>query len=131
MERSMRDRHDALDQVRLCQLQLPISVELELATHRLNHRCLRSLGHRTPCQVYHDPARPLRLHGLSRQRIFRDVCQQFWHYVETMPVRNRHTLSAAWRLVVESWLRRQGWIAVSAKTKNHVSTDSEPFFSQN
>ena len=131
MERSMRDLHDALDQVRLCQLQLPISVELELATHRLNHRCLRSLAHRTPCQVYHDPARRLRLHGLSRQRIFRDVFQQFWHYVETMPVRNRHTLSAAWRLVVESWLRRQGWIAVSAKTKNHVSTDSEPFFSQN
>ena len=48
----------------------------ELATHRLNHRSLRSLGHRTPCQVYHDPARRLRLHGLSRQRIFRDVFEQ-------------------------------------------------------
>lgn len=131
MERSMRDLHAALDHVRLGQLQLPLSVELELATHRLNHRCLRSLAHRSPCQVYHDPARRLRLHGLSRQKIFREVFAQFWQYVETMPERNRHTINAAWRLVVESWLRRQGWISVTEKHKTHVSTDSEPFFSQN
>lgn len=131
MERSMRDLHEALDHVRLRALQLPISLDLELATHRLNHRCLRSLSHRTPCQVYYDPARRLRLHGQSRQRIFREVFEQFWQYQETMPERNRHTLSAAWRLVVETWLRRQGWIVVSAKTKTNVSTDSEPFFSQN
>jgi transposase InsO family protein len=131
MERSMRDLHAALDHVRLSQLQLPLSVDLELATHRLNHRCLRSLGHLTPCQVYHDPARRLRLHGLSRQRIFREVFDQFWQYIETMQERNRHTFNAAWRLVVETWLRRQGWISVSVKTKTIVSTNSKPFFSQN
>lgn len=131
MERSMRDLHDALDQVRLHQPQLPFGVQVELATHRLNHRSLRSLGHRTPCQVYHDPARRLRLHGLSRQRIFREVFEQFWYYIETMPQRNRHTLNAAWRLIVESWLRRQGWISVTAKPKTIVSTNSEPFYSQN
>jgi len=131
MERSMRDLHDALDRARSGALRLPIAVDLELVTHRLNHRCLRSLAHRTPCQVYHDPARRLRLHGLSRQRIFREVFEQFWQYVATMPERNRHTVNAAWRLVVETWLRRQGWISVTAKTKTNVSTDSEPFFSQN
>jgi hypothetical protein len=131
IERSMRDLHQALDEVRRQQFQLPLSLDLELATHRLNHRCLRSLGHRTPCQVYHDPARRLRLHGATRQKFFREVFEQFWQYVETMPERNRHTLSAAWRLVVETWLRRQGWIVVSPKSKTHVSTDSEPFFSQN
>lgn len=131
IERSMRDLHDALHQVRLHQPQLPLCVELELAAHRLNHRSLRSLGHRTPCQVYHDPARRLRLHGLSRQRFFRDVFAQFWQYTQTMPERNRHTLNAAWRLVVETWLRRQGWISVTAKSKTNVSTDSEPFYSQN
>lgn len=131
MERSLRDLHDALDHVGLSRRQLPLRVGLELATQRLNHRCLRSLAYRTPCQVYHDPARRVRLHRLSRQRIFREVFEQFWQYVETMPKRNHHTFNAAWRLVVETWLRRQGWISVTDKPKTNVSTDSEPFFSQN
>ena len=131
IERNMRDLQDALDQRRLNALQIPMSVEVELATHQLNHRRLRSLRNRTPCQVYHDPARRLRLHGASRQRIFREVFEQFWHYVECMPDRNRHTTNAAWRLVVETWLRRQGWISVTAKSKTNVSTDSNAFFSQN
>ena len=127
----MRDLHEALDQRRLRTLPVPLSVEVELATHQLNHRRLRSLQNRTPCQVYHDPARHIRLHGASRQRIFREVFEQFWHYVECMSVRNHHTLNAAWRLVVETWLRRQGWISVTAKSKTNVSTDSNAFFSQN
>jgi hypothetical protein len=131
IERSMRDLQDALDQRRLNALQVPMSIEVELATHQLNHRRLRSLGRRTPCQVYHDPARRLRLHGASRQRIFREVFDQFWQYIQCMPVRNRHTTNAAWRLVVETWLRRQGWITVTEKTQPNVSTDSKPFFSQN
>src|SRR5262249_40905176 len=47
-----------------------------------------------------------------------------------MPERNRHTTSAAWRLVVETWLRRQGWISVKEKQQTNVSTDSKPSFSQ-
>jgi len=131
MERNMRDLHEAVDQQRLKTLQVPVSVEVELATHQLNHRWLRSLHNRTPCQVYHDPARRLRLHGASRQRIFREVFEQFWYYVECMSDRNPHTLNAAWRLVVETWLRRQGWISVTTKSKTNVSTDSNAFFSQN
>jgi len=104
---------------------------VELATHQLNHRRLRSLDQRTPCQVYHDPARRLRLHGASRQKIFREVFDQFWQYIQCMSVRNRHTTNAAWRLVAGTWLRRQGWIAVAEKTQTNVSTDSNPFLSQN
>jgi hypothetical protein len=131
MERSMRDLHDQLDQRLLRALEVPMSIEVELATHQLNHRSLRSLGRRTPCQVYHDPTRRLRLHGASRQKIFREVFDQFWQFIQCMPVRNRHTINAAWRLVVETWLRRQGWISVTEKTQTNVSTDSNPFFSQN
>jgi hypothetical protein len=131
MERNMRDLHDALDRRRLSALEVPMSVEVELATHQLNHRRLRSLGRQTPCQVYHDPARRVRLHGASRQRIFREVFEQFWQYVQCMPERNRHAINAAWRLVVETWLRRQGWITVTEKSQTNVSTDSKPFFSQN
>jgi hypothetical protein len=131
MERNMRDLQDALDQRRLSALQVPMSVEVELVTHQLNHRRLRSLGRQTPCQVYHDPARRIRLHGASRQRIFREVFEQFWQYVQCMPERNHHATNAAWRLVVETWLRRQGWISVTEKPKTNVSTDSKPFYSQN
>jgi hypothetical protein len=46
-----------------------------------------------------------------------------------MPVRNRHTTDAAC-LVVETWLRGQGWITVTEKAQTNVSTDSKPFFSQ-
>ena len=131
IERNMRDLQAALDQRRLGALQVPISVEVELATHQLNHRRLRSLGRQTPCQVYHDPARRLRLHGASRQKIFREVFEQFWQFVQCMPDRNRHHLTAAWRWIVETWLRRQGWITVKEKPQPKVSTNSKPFFSQN
>lgn len=131
IERSMRDLHGALDLRRWQALHLPLTTEMELVTHQLNHRRLRSLRNLTPCQVYHDPARRIRLHGASRQKIFREVFETFWQFVDTMPNRNRHTINAAWRLVVETWLRRQGWISVTAKPKNNVSTDSKHFYSQN
>src|SRR6185436_7725252 len=131
MERSIRDLQDALYARRLQALQVPMSVEVELVTHQLNHRRLRSLGQRHPCQVYHETARSIRLHGASRQRIFREVFEQFWHIVQCMPVPNRHTTNAAWRWIVESWLRRQGWITVTAKPTTNVSTNSKTFFSQN
>ena len=131
IERNMRDLQHALDQRALRTLQVPMTVEVELVTHQLNHRRLRSLANLTPCQVYHDPARRIRLHGASRQRIFREVFEQFWHYVECMPERNLHAINAAWRLIVETWLRRQGWISVMAKFQTNVSTDSKCFRSQN
>lgn len=131
MERGMRDLHAALDERSLKALEVPMTIEVELATHQLNHRRLRSLRYKTPCQVYHDPDRRLRLHGASRQRIFRELLEQFWQYVQCMPERNHHSTNAAWRLIVEAWLRRQEWITVREKPQPNVSTNSNPFFSQN
>jgi hypothetical protein len=53
IERSMQDLQGALAARRLASLTLPtpIAVEVELVTHQLNHRRLRSLGGLTPCQV--------------------------------------------------------------------------------
>ena len=131
MERNMRDLQAAMDERRGQTLQVPMSVDVELVTHQLNHRHLRSLHHLTPCQVYHDPARRLRLHGAFRQKVFREVFEQFWYYIATMPNRNHHAINAAWRLIVETWLRRQGWISVKQKSKTYVSTDSKSFYSHN
>lgn len=131
IERGMQDLKNALSQRRRSSLQTALSVEVELATHQLNHRRRRSLGRLTPCQVFHDPARRLQLHGASRQKIFREVFAQFWHCLYVTPHENPHTTGALWRTVVETWLRRQGWISVTAKSKTAVSTDSEPFCSHN
>ena len=133
MERSMRDLKQALDARRADSLRngTPFVLEIELVTHQLNHRRLRSIGGLTPCQFYHDPHRRLRLHAATRERIFREVFDQYWQYAQCMPERTRHTLTAAWRLVVESWLRRQGWITVRQNQQPNVSTNSKPFFSQN
>jgi hypothetical protein len=133
IERSMRDLKDALDARREEALvkQTPLSLEVELVTHQLNHRRLRSLGGLTPCQLYHDPRHRMRLHAGTRESICRAIIEEYCQYVQCMPERTRHTLNAAWRLVVESWLRRQGWITVRQNNKPNVSTTSNPFFSQN
>ena len=133
MERGMRDLKAALDNQRLHDLltDIPLALEVRLATQDLNHRRLRSLGGLTPCQVYHDPSRRLRLHKASRDRIFREIFEQFWQLAQCMPVQNRHTLCAAWRLLVEDWLRRQQWICVRDSQQQNVSTTSPAFCSHN
>src|SRR5213596_2867199 len=133
MERGMRDLKAALDQQRMQALvkDVPMALEVELATHKLNHRHLRSLGGLTPCQVYHDPQRRLRIHGAVRDRIFREIFEQFWQLAQCMPERDRHSLNAGWRLIVEDWLRRQQWITVGENNQLKVSTNSKGFFSQN
>jgi hypothetical protein len=133
IERGMQDLHSALDyqHQRNLMLNLPMAVELELATHQLNHHPRRVLGGLTPCQVYHDPARRLRLHRAVRERFVRDIFEQFWQLAQCMPERNRRTLSAAWRLLVEDWLRGQQWISVRLNHQPNVSTNSNKFFSQN
>ncbi len=133
MERSMRDLKEALDACRAESLMrgAPFVMEVELVTHQLNHRRLRSIGGLTPCQLYHDPRRRLRLHTATRERIFREVFAEYWQYMQGMAERTRHNLNAAWRLVVESWLRRQGWITVGLNKQPNVSTNSKPFCSQN
>src|SRR5262249_35398511 len=75
MERSMRDLKDALDarQRDTLMKETPFVLQVELVTHQLNHRRLRSIGGLTPCQLYHDPCRRLRLHAATRERIFREV----------------------------------------------------------
>ena len=132
-ERAMQDLKKELDhQHQRALLQnAPLALELELATHELNHKPRRVLGGLTPCQVYHDPHRRLRLHGALRRRLFRGVLEQFWQIAQCMPERNRHTLNAAWRLLVEDWLRRHQWISVRANRQTNVSTNSNEFFSQN
>lgn len=132
VERGMRDLKAALNHRRLQQTTaIPIALEVELATHTLNHRKLRSLRGRTPCQVYHDPNHRLRLHAVARERILREIFEQFCQRAQCLPERNHHALNATWRQVVEDWLRCQGWITVRDNRQPNVSTHSNGFSSQN
>jgi hypothetical protein len=106
IERSMRDLQDALDRRRLSELQLPMSVQLELATHQLNHRRLRCLGHQTPCQVYHDPAQvnPTRQprHEVCQRRLNAGTASRLRTLLMRRKARLPHTqhpnaLPASWR----------------------------------
>lgn len=133
MERGMRDLKAALDKQRTQGLftNLPMALELQVVTHALNHRRLRSLGNLTPCQVFHDPNRRLRPHRAERERISREIFEQFWQIAQHMPERNQYTLRAAWRLLVQDWLRRQQWITIRDNQQQIVSTNSTAIFSQN
>ncbi len=106
----MRDLKDALNARRTDSSikQTPLVLEVEVVTHQLNRRRLRSIGALTPCQLYHDPRRRLRLHAAARESICRAIIEEYCQYVQCMPEQTRDSLNAAWRLVVESWLRRQG-----------------------
>ena len=66
-----------------------------------------------------------------RERIFREIFEQFRQFAQCMPERNRHSLNAGWRLIVEDLLRRQRWITVRENQQPKVSTHSEGFYSQN
>ena len=133
MERSMQDLKAMLDEQRLEEMvgRMPMAVELERATHKLNHRRLRSLGGRTPCQCYHAPEGRIRLHGAVRKQIFREIFGRYWHVAQTMPERTPHQLRATWRWVVEEWLRRHQWILVRTNQHKPVSTISTDFHSHN
>lgn len=133
MERSMQDLKWVLDEQRLTGLvaAMPMALELELATHKLNHRRLRVLRGRTPCQCFHDPQGRVKLHGAVRKQIFREIFGRYWQLAQCMPERNPHNLNAAWRWVVEDWLRCQNWIAVRSNKPKPVSTNSNGFCSHN
>jgi transposase InsO family protein len=107
------------------------AVTVETTVHELNHRSRRSLKGRTPCACFHDPARHLRWNRRQRQKIFRLLYQEFWRRIENMVNRNHHTLAAAWRSTVETWLRCQGLITIRHRPNKKVSTTFPQFWSHN
>jgi len=102
---------------------------LENTLHHLNHKNRRSLQGRTTCACFHDPQQRLRLTKRQRRDIFRLLCRQFWQRLKTMTPPNHHAYAALWRHTVESWLRRQGLIAI--RLNQNVSTILPKILSHN
>jgi len=134
-ERNMQDLHAELDRIQLRRRSVPalLVLDAELAAHNLNHRRLRSLEGTTPCHFHHDAKTRLWISRPARDRICREILEDYWQIIQCMPERNRHRKNAVWRHVVESWLVRQGWIIVrdNRNQNQNVSTNLNGFLSQN
>jgi len=105
-------------------LQGILATYLELLTHEFNHKANRLLAGRTPCQVWN--CERIRFSRRERQQIFRLLYGDFSRTIGSMSTLNHRVFAAAWRLTVESWLRRQGLIRVDEpltqqKSVNHFS----------
>jgi transposase InsO family protein len=134
MEKGIRDLKSALIQrEQLVQTSTAdFSLSVEATVHALNHSPRRCLRGRTACAVFHDQAQHLRWTRRQRQTIFRLLLQDFGATIGSMANDgNHHRPATAWRITVESWLRRQGLISVSQNQNPKVSTTLNIFWSQN
>lgn len=98
----------------------------ESAAHDLNHGAQRSLGGRTPCDLYHNPALRLPLDHRSRDRILRLLVADYCTTLQSMADLDHRRTAALWRRTVESWLRCQGLIQVGNNQQPH--TNVSPIF---
>lgn len=98
----------------------------EAAAHELNHRARRSLGGKTPCEVYHNPAVRLPLDRRSREGILRLLVNEYCTTLQSMADIDQRRAAALWRRTVETWLRCQGLIAVG--TNQQPQKNVSPIF---
>ena len=133
-EKSIRDLKAALDQRFQPQPAVPADLALAVAVtvHELNHKPRRCLQGRTACAAFHDDAARRRWTKPQRKEIFRLLLHRFGAMIGKTTNGN-HPLkpATAWRVSVESWLRRQGLILVRQNQTQNVSTTSCKIWSHN
>jgi len=136
-EKGIRDLKEHLERRWGSAQSLPGNVSLdwlariENSMHELNHLHRRCLKGRTACAVFNDAAQRLRWTVRQRQIIFRLLLADFGRMIGTMPKDDHRKLATLWRVTVESWLRRQGLIAVRQNQKPKVSTNFPENWSHN
>lgn len=133
MEKSIGDLKRRLDQ-RFHPLppdDRGFAAQLEATVHELNHTPRRSLKGRTPCDLYHDPAKRLCLSLKARKKIFRLLLAQFARTIGNKPPRNHRDCAALWRHTVETWLRCQELISIRPNSEPTVSTNFQKIWSHN
>jgi transposase len=97
--------------------QLPrafLAIQAGLDVHALNHKRLGCLGNRPACQVF---TQGLELARTFNRRKRREVYE--WIREKTLELieKERYDANAAWRMVVETWLQKNGFITVTNKGK--------------
>ena len=100
----MRDLKDALNARRTDSSikQTPLVLEVEVVTHQLNRRRLRSIGALTPANSTTTRVAVCDCTLPRGNRFAVQSSKMYCQYVQCMPEQTRDSLNAAWPLVVES-----------------------------
>lgn len=89
-----------------------------LAVHRLNHKPRECLQGRISCQVFALGREAVQAYTCQRRKeVYDQVQRMAADIVEQLPGDGPMAIQAAWRIAVETWLRRNGLITVSVNGK--------------
>jgi len=88
----------------------------EASANELNHHRRRSLEGQTSCQLFQAGTAALKLYNRrKRKEVFDWIMDLAVKIVEEMKGGSQRQASTAWRIAVETWLRRNGIITVSPR----------------
>lgn len=117
MERAQRELKERLTRrissVSLCDADV-LKAYGEASVNELNHKRRRSLKGQTSCRVFQAGKGALKVYTRrKRKEVFDWIKDLAVKIVEEMKGGGQRQASAAWRIAVETWLRRNGIITVS------------------
>ena len=89
----------------------------ESAAYALNHLPRRSLARRPACQVFFSGKGGVRYSKRKRREIFEWIKNLSCAIMVGLGTSSKRAAEAAWRMAVESWLQKNGFIQVSRDGK--------------
>lgn len=96
----------------------------------LNHRRRRVLGGKTSCEIFYSGKIAMRTYDRrQRKGVYDEIVETALRIAEKVDEETELTLTAAWRVSVDNWLRRNGAITVSSAGR--VSPDFQQIRSHN
>jgi ABC-type nitrate/sulfonate/bicarbonate transport system substrate-binding protein len=95
------------------------------ATNELNHQPRRSLRGQNSCELFQAGKPALRLyHRRQRKEVLDWINNLALNIVDQMAASNQRQIQTAWRIAVETWLRKHGITTMSQnKSVTHFSSD--------
>jgi len=110
LKAAIRDRLSPYDTCTLTELDSCA----EAASHDLNHRSKRSLKGRTPCQAFLESMTRLKKYTKRKRReIYELILEHTDRIFNRMRDNTTKAFQSAYRIAVETWLRKNGFIFVT------------------
>jgi hypothetical protein len=121
MEPAVREMKIPLVEKILASGPLPesqVQVWAEVLAHELNHRSRPCLDGQVACEVFHDAKPALKVYTLrKRKEAFDWINELITTLIQAWAVHNQGQAETARRLVVETWLERNGVITITQNKK--------------
>jgi hypothetical protein len=89
----------------------------EAGAHDLNHKIRRSLKGRHSCQVFFEQKDKYRFNRRERRAVYEWLIDKKYYILSKMDAKdeNKKAKQTAWRIAVETWLRKKGYIFIPKK----------------